>query len=258
VAAIPLTAARQGNRPIVAVPAAIKYEYVEDITPRLAEVMTALEQHILWQPRPHLPLNERLHRFAHGVLAIRELDHLGEVRTGAYGTRLAELCDTIIGRLEKRYGSRARDDDVPSRVTHVRHLLIQRMEALPRAEPRRGDYERELEQLNVVIQLYSYQHDLDTDNATLERQAEMVDKYEEDMLGLPTARIRGTRRAIVAFSEPVAVAKPGTRKADPQPLTDQLERRVQKLLDELHNKRPARVPPARGQESGVSQDKSFC
>src|SRR5579884_1530793 len=69
VAAIALKAACQGNRPIVAVPTAIKYEYVEDIAPRLAEVMTALEQHLLWQPRPHLALSERLHRLAHGVLA---------------------------------------------------------------------------------------------------------------------------------------------------------------------------------------------
>jgi hypothetical protein len=113
------------------------------------------------------------------------------------------------------------------------------MEALPTCDLQRGEFEGELEQLNVVVQLYSYTHDFDTDNSRLERQAEMIDKYEEDVLGLPTARIRGDRRAVIEFGEPVEVAKPASRKADVQPLTNLLENRVQAIVDQLHGKQLA-------------------
>lgn len=236
VAAIALTAAREGARPIVIVPAAIRYEYVEDIRPKLNEVLTAMEKHILWQPRPDSPLPERLKRLAYGVLAIRELDFLGAVQTGSYPARLEALMVTILDRLEKRYGVRARDNDPPSRVTHLRHFFIQNMAASPAQDAQSRTYQQEMDELEVVVQLYSYQHDFDADNTTIERQAEMVDKYEEDVLGAPTATVRGWRRATIVFGEPVAVVKPASRKADPQPLTAELERAVQKLADELHGK----------------------
>jgi len=237
VAALAVTAARDGKRRIVTVPAAIRYEYLEVVTSRLLEVMTTLERRILLQPRPDLPLLERLARLAHAVLAIRELDFLGAVQAGKYVDRLVHLMDSILCRLERHHKARARDDDVPSRVTHLRHVIILQGEPLAHDDLHRAALDRDMEQLNVVMQLYSYLRDFDTDNSRLERQAEMVDKYEEDVLELPTATKRGDRRAIITFGQPLEVQPSGDRKADIRILTEQLETRVQQLLDDLHGRR---------------------
>jgi hypothetical protein len=70
-----------------------------------------------------------------------------------------------------------------------------------------------------------------TEHPTIERMAETIDKFEEDFLGAPTARIRGTRRATVTFGQPIVIQRHGKR-ASARSLTRALEHRVQQLLDE--------------------------
>ena len=61
--------------------------------------------------------------------------------------------------------------------------------------------------------------------------AETIDKFEEDVLGHKTARIKGARRATVTFGEPIPIEpRKGTKEA--AALTRVMEERVQVLLDE--------------------------
>jgi len=71
-----------------------------------------------------------------------------------------------------------------------------------------------------------------------QRLAETLDKFEEDVFKVKTATIRGTRRAVVSFGEPIAVTRRRDRKAATHELTGQLEQAVQTLLDGIE-------PPAR-------------
>ena len=50
-AAIAMFSARKAKRPIVAIPAALKYRYVEDPTGDLLKLMDTLEESIHWRPR---------------------------------------------------------------------------------------------------------------------------------------------------------------------------------------------------------------
>ena len=60
--------------------------------------------------------------------------------------------------------------------------------------------------------------------------AETLDKFEEDVLGAPTARVRGAREATVVFGEPIPVeARRGTGMSASQ-LTVLLEAKVQDLI----------------------------
>jgi 1-acyl-sn-glycerol-3-phosphate acyltransferase len=69
-AAIALTALKRSERPILVVPCAIKYIYTSDPTSELVELMNRLEKQILWRPTPHLPLPDRIYRFAQGLLSL--------------------------------------------------------------------------------------------------------------------------------------------------------------------------------------------
>ena len=54
----------------------------------------------------------------------------------------------------------------------------------------------------------------------------------EDFLGVRSANIRGRKRGIIAFGEPLLIDRPGSRD-DVVRLGVELRRRVQALIDEI-------------------------
>ena len=61
--------------------------------------------------------------------------------------------------------------------------------------------------------------------------AETLDKFEEDVLGVKTATIRGARTATVRFGEPIALAGKRGGRESVADLTRTMETAVQTLLD---------------------------
>ena len=110
-AAIALMAARKATRPVVCIPCAIKYRYVEDPTPDLLRVMENLERAILWRPRPDLSLGRANLPFCRGRPGPQgdrvPRSHL----SGPLPQRLADLIDFILNFLEVRHGVKAVPDD---------------------------------------------------------------------------------------------------------------------------------------------------
>jgi 1-acyl-sn-glycerol-3-phosphate acyltransferase len=239
-AAIALAAAQRARRPVVCIPAAIRYQYVEDPTPQLNRHMEALERQLLWRPRPELPLAERLRSFAEALLILREQYYLGHMQSGNYASRIQTLMEALLEPLEKRHGlhtlppgSEGRGTDIPGRVSVLRHQVIQQMKGLPLHDARRQTAQNELEDLDLVVQLFSYQHDFASEQPRIERLAEIVDKFEEDILGAPTASIHGKRRATIRFGKPVAVKKERGNRGAVRQLTATLEQEVEALLLQL-------------------------
>ena len=69
------------------------------------------------------------------------------------------------------------------------------------------------------------------EDPTIERIAETLDKFEEEILGHGTATIRGTREATVTFGDPISVRNGKDARMTPAKLTQLLEQRVQSLLN---------------------------
>ena len=250
-AAIALTAARAADRRVVCVPAAIKYRYAHDPTPLLNPVVDALERRLSWQPRRDLPLERRLRRVADGYVALKELEYRGEVREGPFSDRTLSLADAILRRLEARYPAAPRETTIPERVTALRRQAVPVREASRPGEPEFESAERDLEDIAVAVQLYSYADDYEVDRPSIEHLAEVVDKLEEDILGAPTATVRGVRRAVIRFGEPLEVSRTGNVKEQVPILTEVLHARVRELLGETHFPRgwePAIEEPAEESE----------
>jgi len=230
-AAIALMAAKKADRPVVCIPCGMKYTYIEDPTPELLEVMDELERAIMWRPRPDLPLPERIYHFAEGLLSLKEIEYLGHSRTGSVPERIGAFIDSLLGRLESRYDLQPADSTVPERVKVLRQHAIKQMQDLVEDDPRRKPFEQDLDDLFLAVQAFSYPGDYVADEPSIERMAETIDKFEEDVLGHKTARIKGARRATVTFGEPIPIEPhKGTREA--AALTRVMEERVQALLDE--------------------------
>ncbi|MBN2129417.1 MAG: 1-acyl-sn-glycerol-3-phosphate acyltransferase [Sedimentisphaerales bacterium] len=230
-AAIALMAAKKAERPVVCVPCAMKYTYVEDPTPELLELMDELERAIRWRPRPDLTLPERIYHLAEGILSLKEIEYLGHSRAGSVPERIAAFIESLLGRLESRYNLQPADGTAPERVKTLRQYAIKQMEDMTEDDPRRRQCEEDLEDLFLVTQAMSYPGDYVADQPSIERVAETLDKFEEDVLGYATARIRGARRATVTFGEPIPIEPQKGKKEAAAALTRIMEQRVQALLD---------------------------
>jgi len=229
-AAIAMLAARKADRPIVCIPCGLKYHYIEDPTPDLLRLMDDLERAIFWRPRPDLSLPQRIYHFAEGALALKEIEHFGRSQSGALPERVGNLVEFILGRLEVRYGLDRAGASVPERVKACRQAAIKRLEELPENAPERRQCGEDLDDVFLAVQLFSYPGNYVAQQPSIERIAETLDKFEEDVLGVPTATIRGARKATLAFGEPIAV-EAGRSKGGAAALARSMERRVQSLVD---------------------------
>jgi len=233
-AAIALSAAKKAERPVVCVPAALKCFYRDDPSDDLARLMSRLEEAIHWRARPELPLHERIYRFAEGLLALKEYEHLGQPRTGPVRERTQALADAVLARLEQRHSVPNKGGIVPERVKEVRRAVIKAVEKEGLSPTDKDQLTADMDDLFFVIQLFSYPGDYLAERQTIERIAETLDKFEEDVLKADYPGIRGTRRTVVRFGEPIPVPKERDAKFGVEQWTDLVEGRVQGLLDEIN------------------------
>lgn len=232
-AAIAIAAARRAERPIVCIPCGIAYRYIDDPSESLRSLMGDLEEAILWRRQPERPLQERIYRFAEALLAVKEVEYFGAAKAGPLPERIQELGDTILTQVEQRHGLAKGNQSTPERVKAARRTIIAKLsgEETTLAEKEKCRLEEDLEDLFLVIQSFSYPGDYVTEDASVERMAETLDKFEEDVLDRPTASIKGARRVTVKFGEPVKVL-PDKGKELASFLSQQIQDRVQALLDE--------------------------
>lgn len=231
-ATIALSAARRSDRKIVVVPCAVKYRYLEDPTERLLRIMDQLEQQIHWRPKTEKPLAERVYAFGQAMVSLKELEFLGESGTGPLPGRIQKLADAVLSRLEGKHGSASEGSSVPERVKYIRRTVLETLNAEGTSEEQRAKLNHDLDDVFLVVQLFSYPGDYVAQAPTIERLAETIDKFEEDVLHLPTASIKADREATVMFDEPIEVVAQKSRTAA-RDLTTQVEGRVQAMLDEL-------------------------
>jgi 1-acyl-sn-glycerol-3-phosphate acyltransferase len=237
-AAIAMAAAKRTERRVVIAPCALKCWYVEDPTAELCRLMTRLEERLYWRPRPDLTLPERILRFADGLLVLKEMDHFGTPQAGNPWTRSAALAESILNQLEERYGVMRRLPATPERVKALRQKIIKQMSAVA-SDDGRTPFRQHMDDLFLVMQLYSYPPNYVTERPTIERIAETLDKFEEDIFEVDVPGVRGSRRVLIRFGEPIELPSERTPRDVPE-YTQLTQSRVQALLDEMNGSSAAR------------------
>jgi hypothetical protein len=237
-AAIAMSAAKKGPRKIVAIPAALKCFYVQDPQEELLDLMSRLEESLHWRPRKDLSLPVRIYKLAEGMLTLKEIEYHAGPRAGTVPERIAALSNKILSDLEKEHSLKDRGGIIPERVKEARKAIIKASEKEGLTESEQLRLEHQMDDLFFVIQLFSYPGNYVEEKPTLERIAETLDKFEEDVLRADYPGIRGERHAIVRFGEPLEMPTERESKSAVGDWTDLLEGKVQGLLDEINAARP--------------------
>lgn len=249
-ATIAVTAARKRKRhnapPLLIVPCAIKYYYQSDPTPELIALMAKLEEQIYWRPQVDKPLVDRIYRYSEAMIALKEFEYLQVLGDGSLSQRIDHLSKYILKQMEQRRNSKVSDSTIPERVKYLRHIIIEELGAGANRQDESQDGvtdevliqgQRDLEDLHLVTQLFSYPGDYLVENPSIERISETLDKFEEDALGKECAGARKPRKAVVRFGEPIDVteylagSKSKVRDAAGV-ITNKIETGLQTLLDE--------------------------
>lgn len=228
-AAIALAAAKKTDRKVVCIPCGLRYFFLNDPTSELEKLLDRLEEVFFWSPRRDLPMEKRLFLVAEGALALKELEYLGRTRQGPVSERIGQLCEAVLAKLELRYGIEPAIN-ISIRVNTLRQHCLQQMSEHSGNDAKMRQYRRDLDNLFLVVQLFSYPANYVAENPSLERIAETLDRLEEDLLGAPLAAIRADRGAIVKFGEPIAIDRSCSGSTE---LTQVLEFRVQELLGSI-------------------------
>src|SRR5205085_11870085 len=122
--------------------------------------------------------------------------------------RIQRLIDHLLSKYEMiQFSKTAEDESVPLRVKTLRRSLLEKMCDEKLSDDDRRAAKDALDDLHLVLQLYSYPGDYVSTKPSVERMAETVEKFEEDLLG--AAVPKGKRRAKVKLGEPLDV-KPHT------------------------------------------------
>ena len=170
-------------------------------------------------------------KFAEAAMALKEMEFLGRANSGTLVQRTDLLANEILGRLERRYQLQPQDATIPERVKELRRRSIGALAKLDGANPEQKQLDDDLDDLFLVVQLFSYPGDYVAEKPSVERLAETLDKFEEDLLGQYSATIRARRKVTVSFGEAVPVPPNRPGKDAPHRLTESLEQHVQEMLD---------------------------
>tara|TARA_R110002049_G_scaffold285698_2_gene466828 strand:- start:39215 stop:40393 length:1179 start_codon:yes stop_codon:yes gene_type:complete len=230
-AAIAVAAARKAKRKIVCIPCAMTYRYEEDPSPMLLSTMGELEEAIFWRRQDDKPLDERIYRFAEALLAVKELEYFEVTKNGPLPDRIRALSDRILSQVEQRHALDGSASSIPERVKAARREIITKRDAAEETGQSTDSLDHDLEDLFLVVQSFSYPGDYVVEKPTIERLAETLDKFEEDVLKRMTATIKAKRRAKVQLGEPIEVIGDKKIKGQTSMLTSQVEASVQAMLD---------------------------
>jgi hypothetical protein len=205
--------------------------------------MDRLERQFTWRNAREIPLVERIYRYAEGLLTLKEMENLGAACSGPLPERIASLRSHILNGLEDRHlGRRCEQDAVPSRVSELRRRCLDVLKGTVTSPETTAQLRRDLHDVFVAVQLFSYPGDYLRESPTVERASEVLMKCEEDVLGSEVGAPHGPRRAVLKLGEPIDVAARlkagGKLKAVVGSVTTELERRIQELLDAIRPGRP--------------------
>jgi 1-acyl-sn-glycerol-3-phosphate acyltransferase len=211
---------------VVIHPVALRYKFLGDIDKAAGKVLDDIEARLTWA-RQSMPVYDRIHKVGGALLALKELEYLGQADNGPVGPRLQKLADAILNPLEDKWAEGNHGGSVPTRVKRLRSAILPDMTKgeLDEAESQRRW--KKLADLYLAQQLFHYPPDYLAIHPTPERILETIERLEEDL----TDKIsrHGKIHVTITVGEAIEVTGERTRGAA-DPLTDQIHDQLESLL----------------------------
>ncbi|HZK82452.1 MAG TPA: 1-acyl-sn-glycerol-3-phosphate acyltransferase [Humisphaera sp.] len=213
---------------VVVHPIAIRYRFLGKIESAVTTVLDEIEARLSWRKQSQLAMLERIYKTGGALLALKELEYLGEARNGDVGPRLANLINAILVPLEEQWLHKKQDDDVFARVKRLRTAILPDMTADHIDDAERDRRWKQLADLYLVQQLCHYPPDYVQSDPTAERLLETVERFEEDLTD--RVRLHGPIHAKIMVGEAIEVPAVREGRGEDDPLMKQIESQLRHML----------------------------
>jgi 1-acyl-sn-glycerol-3-phosphate acyltransferase len=213
---------------VVVHPVAVRYRFGGDAPTAVSSVLDEIETRLTWRKQEKLALVDRLYRTGGALLALKELEYLGEARGGDVATRLTNLIDAILLPLEQQWLGGKQSDTVPARVKRLRSEILPDMTKDQIDESERQRRWLQLADLYLAQQLFHYPPDYVRSNPTPERLLETVERFEEDLTD--RVRLHGPIHAQITVGEAIEVSPAREGRGGGDPLMLQIEKQLRTML----------------------------
>lgn len=222
---------------VVVHPVAIKYRFHGDLEKTLDPVLSEIEHRFSWRVhRQQSSLLDRISRIGKGLLALKEIEYFGRPQEGKLEERLQGLIDRLLTRLEEFWLGEAKSGPVVPRVKALRTKMLPEMVEGTLDEAERNRRWEQLADVYLSQQVSSYPPDYIAEEPSIDRLLETAERYEEDLTDRVTPH--PDLHAIIEVGEAIEVSPKRDRGAETDPLMDEIENTLQRMLDELAKESP--------------------
>jgi 1-acyl-sn-glycerol-3-phosphate acyltransferase len=216
---------------VVVHPVAVKYRFDGEIESSVSAVLSEIEDRLSWQSQEQRPLLERVERVGQALLTLKELEYLGAPQDGSIFDRRDRLIDSVLGPLEEEWCGGLRDEGAVARVKRLRVEILPDMVEHDLSEQERQRRWRQLADCYLAQQLSLYPIDYIGPDRPVERILETVERFEEDLADVAT--VHGPMTVFVEVGEAIEVSAERSRGSGGDPLMQQLETELQRLISGL-------------------------
>ena len=120
-------AEQASGRQVVIHPVATTYFFHGDLETALNSALDDIERRLSWHPKRKCGLYERIHKIGESLLALKEVEFLGQPQSGSIFQRVERLIDHLLVPLEQEWLSGHRERTVVARVKKLRIAILQEM-----------------------------------------------------------------------------------------------------------------------------------
>jgi 1-acyl-sn-glycerol-3-phosphate acyltransferase len=217
---------------VVMHPVAIKYLCIKGFDDWADRQLAQLERHIGWQQSEGRTILQRSLRLAEAMLALKEVEYLGETRCGGLSTRRDQLIRQLLADREQRLGMEPQEDDVRSRVRAIRTAVASRYFASSEDPHEQARLRNDAAAADLAQELASYPDCyLQGDGVTDTRIIETIQRMQETFLGRVDVSV--PLRAVVECGEAIEVPPERAPRGQSDPLLDQLREQLTSMISRL-------------------------
>ncbi|ADB18840.1 phospholipid/glycerol acyltransferase [Pirellula staleyi DSM 6068] len=227
------------DKKVVVHPIAIKYYYRGDLEKLADEMLTDIEHRLSWRPQRDLPLLSRIGKVAGALLSLKEIEYLGEARSGKLEPRLNFLINHLLGPIELKWLGSEQSGPVVPRVRALRVKILPDLTESRCDEAERTRRWKDLSDIYLAQQLACYPPDYLASYPSRDRILEILEKFEEDLTD--KVRVHGGLHCVIWVGEAIEVSPERTRGLEYDPLMQQIVDRLTEMVAVLA-KESALVP----------------
>jgi hypothetical protein len=212
---------------VVIHPVALRYHFDGDIHATIEPALGEIEMRLSWRQQKHLTIRERIAKAGRALLALKEVEFLGQPQAGTIAERLERLIDALLVPLEKEWLKGERGSSVVARVKKLRIAALPDMIGGELPEAERARRWNQFADMYLAQQLSLYPPEYLAAAPTPERLLETVERFEEDLTD--RCRTYAPMRCVITVGDAIAVSPTRERGSD-DPVSADLERALKQML----------------------------